>query len=67
MYFRNRKMNNQHLIPANVIDIVDKLSKQINENEKANYLYRLEAIREYCDANIKKFGNVTFFDKVKKK
>lgn len=48
-------MKNQHLIPINVIDLVEKLNEsKINENERNNYIHRLEAIRDYCDISIKK-------------
>lgn len=41
-------MNNEHLIPINIIDIAEKLSKATNENEVNNYLHRLEVTRDYC-------------------
>lgn len=48
-------MKNQHLIPINVLDIIEKVNDpKTNENEKNNYIHRLEAIRDYCDAAIKK-------------
>ena len=51
-------MKNLHLVPINVVDIVDKLSnKDIRENEQINYLMRLEAIRDYTTAAITKFQN----------
>lgn len=41
-------MKNLHLVPANVIDLVDKINDNITrENEKNNYVLRLEAIRDY--------------------
>lgn len=41
-------MKNLHLVPANVIDLVDKINdNNIRENERNNYVLRLEAIREY--------------------
>jgi hypothetical protein len=41
-------MNNLHLVPANVVDLVDKIhDKIIKENERNNYILRLEAIRDY--------------------
>ena len=42
-------MKNEHLVPINVIDIVEKLNYSSNENERNNYIHRLEVIREYCD------------------
>jgi hypothetical protein len=41
-------MKNLHLVPANVIDLVNKLDDTtVRENEKNNYILRLEAIRDY--------------------
>ena len=41
-------MKNLHLVPANVMDLVDKLNDPtVRENERNNYIFRLEAIREY--------------------
>lgn len=51
-------MRNEHLIPANVVDIVQKLeSKDLLENELGNYLLRLETIRDYCSQAITKYHN----------
>ena len=48
-------MKNLHLVPVNVIDLVDKLNdKNIRENEHNNYVLRIEAIRDYCAAAIAK-------------
>jgi hypothetical protein len=44
-------MKNEHLVPVNVIDLVDKLNDTtIKENERNNYVFRLEAIRDYTTA-----------------
>jgi hypothetical protein len=41
-------MKNLHLIPANVLDLIDKINdNNIKENERNNYILRLEAIRDY--------------------
>lgn len=41
-------MKNLHLVPVNVLDLVDKINdSNIRENERNNYVLRLEAIREY--------------------
>lgn len=41
-------MKNLHLIPANVLDLIDKINDtNIRENERTNYALRLEAIRDY--------------------
>lgn len=50
-------MKNEHLLPVNVIDLVNNFNNTKNENEKLNYRFRLEAIRDYCDSAIKK--NIT--------
>lgn len=48
-------MKNQHLIPINIIDLVEKLNDpRTNENERNNYLQRLETVRDYCDIAVKK-------------
>jgi hypothetical protein len=48
-------MKNEHLIPANVLDIVEKISKQtVHENERLNYIARLEAIRDFCNEAVAK-------------
>lgn len=50
-----KKFKNEHLLPANVIDLVEKLNQpSVRENERMNYILRLETIREYCDLAIKK-------------
>ena len=41
-------IKNEHLIPASVLDVAEKLSKATNENEINNYLHRLEVTRDYC-------------------
>ena len=41
-------MKNDHLVPVNIQDIVNRLNdKNIRENERANLLVRLDAIRDY--------------------
>lgn len=48
-------MKNQHLIPANILDIFEKLNDpKLRDNERANYILRLETIRDYCDVAVKK-------------
>lgn len=42
-----------HLLPVNVIDLVEKLNgRDISENEMTNYVMRIEAIRDYCTASL---------------
>jgi len=46
---------NLHLVPNNIQDIVEQLQNPtVRENERANYVLRLEAIRDFCEAAIKK-------------
>jgi hypothetical protein len=46
---------NLHLVPNNIQDIVEQLQKSnVRGNERANYVLRLEAIRDFCDAAVKK-------------
>lgn len=48
-------MKNEHLVPVVVQDIVNRLNdKTIRENEKANLLIRLDAIRDYVTAAVVK-------------
>lgn len=48
-------MKNLHLVPVNIVDLVEKLNdKNIRENEHNNYVLRIEAIRDYCAAAIAK-------------
>lgn len=47
--------NNVHLVPVVVLDTVDMLSDpRRGQNEKDQLRLRLMAIRDYCDAAIKK-------------
>jgi hypothetical protein len=46
-------MKNEHLVPVVVQDIVNRLNdKTIKENERANLLLRLDAIRDYVTAAV---------------
>jgi hypothetical protein len=48
-------MKKEHLVPVNIQDIVNRLNdKTIRENEKANLLLRLDAIRDYVTAAVVK-------------
>ena len=50
-------MKNLHLLPANVIDLVDKINdSNIRENERNNYLLRLEAIRDYVTISLNTYS-----------
>jgi hypothetical protein len=62
-------MKNLHLVPAIVIDLVDKINDNITrENEKNNYVLRLEAIREYTNVCLATYSkNKNSFLNTKKK
>lgn len=48
-------MKNDHLVPVNIQDIVNRLNdKTTRENERANLLLRLDAIRDYVTAAVVK-------------
>ena len=48
-------MKNEHLVPVNIQDIVNRLSaKDLRENERMNLLLRLDAIRDYVTAAVVK-------------
>ena len=50
-------MKNEHLVPVNIQDIVNRLNdKTVRENERANLLLRLDAIRDYVTAAVVKIG-----------
>ena len=56
-------MRNKHLVPANVLDIVEKMrGSGVRENEMANYILRLEAIRDFCDESLRKVPKVPMFE-----
>jgi hypothetical protein len=51
-------MKNEHLLPVNIIDIVEKFNQpNLRENERLSYQLRLETIRDYCAAAITKHNN----------
>lgn len=50
-------MKNEHLVPVNIQDIVNRLNdKTINENEEMNILLRLEAIRDYTSQAVFRYN-----------
>ena len=60
--------NRLHLIPINVVDLVTKLAdSNIGENEKFNYIMRIEAIKEYCDYALNKHNTFKNLNLKKKK
>lgn len=51
-------MKNEHLVPVNIVDLANKINdKNLRENERNNYVLRLEAIREYCTVAINKHNS----------
>lgn len=61
-------MNNLHLVPAIVIDIVERLNNNtVHKNEEMNYVMRLEAIRDYCSIAINKHNSSKPIDYSKNK
>jgi hypothetical protein len=61
-------MKNLHLVPANVIDLVDRINdNNIRENERNNYILRLEAIRDYTTVCLNSYSrDKTSFNNRKK-
>jgi hypothetical protein len=54
-------MKNEHLVPVNIIDLVNKLDdKTIRENERNNYVLRLEAIRDYTTTCLNTYSSIVF-------
>jgi hypothetical protein len=48
-------MKNEHLIPVNIIDLVGKINDStIRDNEKQNYVLRLEATVAYINESLTK-------------
>ena len=48
-------MKNEHLVPVNIVDIVNRINdKSTRENEKMNLIIRLETIRDYCNIALNK-------------
>ena len=48
-------MKNEHLLPVNIIDLVEKYhNPNIRENEKMNYQLRLETIVSYITESLAK-------------
>jgi len=48
-------MKNEHLVPVNVVDLVTKINdKNLHENERNNYVLRLEATSAYINESLLK-------------
>ena len=53
-------MKNEHLVPVNIVDLVNKLSdKTVRENELQNYVLRLETTASYISESLTKHKNQT--------
>ena len=44
--------SNMHLIPPPVLDLVEKFNTEKSDNVKQNYLFRIEAIKQYLDETL---------------
>lgn len=52
-------MKNDHLIPVNIQDIINRLKGvDLSQNERFVLIQRLEAIRDFCADAVKKYGYV---------
>lgn len=50
-------MKNQHLLPINIVDLVEKLNNpNVRDPERTNILQRIETIRDYCGNAVTKFN-----------
>lgn len=53
-------MKNEHLVPVNVVDLVNKLSDlSVRDNERNNYVLRLEATAAYINESLAKHKTQT--------
>ena len=60
--------HNMHLVPQIVQDLVEgAFNETKHENERTNYLHRVEAIRDYCTTAVLKHNNTKFTTPPKKK
>jgi len=55
-------MKNLHNVPQVVIDVAENLVNTKQENMRTNYMMRLEAIRDYCDAVLKQQNTKSIFN-----
>ena len=54
-------MKNEHLVPVNVVDLVNKLSDlSVRDNERNNYVLRLEATAAYINESLTKHKTSAF-------
>jgi hypothetical protein len=57
-------MKNVHLVPINVVDLVEKINdKNLRENERNNYIFRLEATVAYINEALNKNSTTNSFKK----
>jgi hypothetical protein len=57
-----------HLVPQIVQDLVESAFNETkHENERTNYLHRIEAIRDYCNVAVLKYNTTKFTSTSKKK
>lgn len=53
-------MKNQHLLPVNIVDLIEKFNNpNTHDTERMNLLQRIEAIRDYCTIAVNKFNKTT--------
>lgn len=53
-------MKNEHLVPVNVVDLVNKLSDlSVRDNERNNYVLRLEATAAFINESLTKHKTQT--------
>lgn len=54
-------MKNEHLVPINIQDIVNRLGdKNLSPNERLVLIQRLEAVKQYCTEALNKNNYVDF-------
>jgi hypothetical protein len=59
-------MKNLHLVPVNVLDLVEKINdRTVRENERNNYILRLEATSSYITEALAR-SKMTFTHSIRK-
>jgi len=54
-------MKNEHLVPVNIQDIVNRLGdNNLSANERLVLIQRLEAVKDYCTEALNKYNYVDF-------
>jgi hypothetical protein len=60
-------MKNEHLVPVNIVDLVNKLSdSSVMNNERNNYILRLETTASYISESLTKHKNAVLISTKKK-